>query len=407
MAKHSVLRKVALVLLPSLCFQISTGSARGQETISAGLARAESLYYGAQFQSALGVLLDLETRLQNDPRSAEERLKVKLYLALTHLALNETAQAKSNFVGVCRIDRNYTLDRAEFPPKVTSLFEEARADCAENTCSEICSREPSVADFESGRHGCSCPAPAATVREQFEQGQELYRNGKFAEASTQFAAVLALDNSNELAAEYLKLSKQQQELNISLAFSEWRENFDKRQYDKAADAYQRLRHSMVGPTATEYADQAEYEYGKAFQNLVKLSRAACEAGDAPRVAAIRREATSVDSGLKLVDGSLVEMDRCVPRKCMQGDPVLALNRAKTPIRLEIEPSLERYVTRGIRIGIEIDESGKVKLKQITNANPRLAEALKSAVEQWSFYPALVNNRATCVETEIPIALIQF
>ena len=192
-----------------------------------------------------------------------------------------------------------------------------------------------------------------------------------------------------------------------MAFSEWRESFDKRQYEKAADSYQRLRYANDEALGEELAGQVEYEYGKVFQNLVKQSRAACEAGDAAKMAGIRQEAITVSSGLKLVNQALAEMGQCVPKKCVQGDPVLALKRLKTPIHLEIEPGLQRYMTRGIRISVEIDESGKAKFKQATNANPRLAEVLKNTVEHWSFYPALIDNQARCIETEIPINLLQF
>ena len=185
MARHSLSRRAAMVLLASLCLQFSMSTAVAQEGISGELARSESLYYSAQFQSALTLLLDLEKRIGNDPQSADDRLKVKLFMGLAYLALNQTPQAKASFMEVCRINGKYSLNRGEFPPKATTLFEEAKAECAENvanSCSEICGRpRSSVADLE-GLNRCSC-APAASndlVRTRFEEGQSLYRKGKFA-----------------------------------------------------------------------------------------------------------------------------------------------------------------------------------------------------------------------------------
>ena len=83
-----------------------------------------------------------------------------------------------------------------------------------------------------------------------------------------------------------------------------------------------------------------------------------------------------------------------------------MNRLKTRVNPRIDPSLQRYVSRGIRVSVEIDDAGNVEVKQVLNANPRIAEALKNAVEQWKFYPAIIDNHPRCVETELPITLIQ-
>ena len=53
-----------------------------------------------------------------------------------------------------------------------------------------------------------------------------------------------------------------------------------------------------------------------------------------------------------------------------------------------------------------DEKGNVTVKQVAKANPRIAEALKDAVEQWKFNPTIIDNQLRCVNTELPITLIQ-
>ena len=58
------------------------------------------------------------------------------------------------------------------------------------------------------------------------------------------------------------------------------------------------------------------------------------------------------------------------------------------------------------MGIETDEGGNVKVTQIKNTNIRMAEALKSAVEQWKFCLGIVDNQPKAVEAELPITFIQ-
>ena len=91
---------------------------------------------------------------------------------------------------------------------------------------------------------------------------------------------------------------------------------------------------------------------------------------------------------------------------MRSDPILAINRLTTRVNPMIDPALQRYVTRRMRVSVQIDVAGNVTVIGTSNVNARLADALKKAVEQWKFYPAIVNNEPRCVETELPITLIQ-
>jgi len=86
--------------------------------------------------------------------------------------------------------------------------------------------------------------------------------------------------------------------------------------------------------------------------------------------------------------------------------MLAMNRLKVRVNPEIEPGLQRYMGRGIVVSIAIDEKGNVRVKQVAKANPRIADALKAAVNQWKFNPTVIDNQARCVNTDLPIALIQ-
>ena len=86
--------------------------------------------------------------------------------------------------------------------------------------------------------------------------------------------------------------------------------------------------------------------------------------------------------------------------------MLAITRLKTRVNPQIDPSLQRYVGRAIVVSIYIDEQGNVEVKDVAKANSRIAGAIKSAVEQWKFNPALIDGEARCVETGLPLTLIQ-
>ena len=86
--------------------------------------------------------------------------------------------------------------------------------------------------------------------------------------------------------------------------------------------------------------------------------------------------------------------------------MLAMTRLKTRVNPQIDPSLQRYVGRGIVVRVHIDEEGNVEVNEVANANPRIAGPIRTALEQWKFNPAVINDQARCVETGLPIAVIQ-
>jgi tetratricopeptide (TPR) repeat protein len=417
-------RQITLTLLVTLSLGLAAGAIPAQQDIAAKLARAESLYYGAEFQASINLLLELEKEVGNDRERIKERLQIELFLGLVYLGLNQTEQAKSKFIEVSNLDPKYTLDPREFSRKVITLFEEAKAARAQNYCVEICTRvndfvvkgelETAEQQIKTMDSPCSC----ATVlrvgisQARFELGKQLYSRGQLEEASKEFGAVLALDGTHEMAREYSKLTQERLELAAQQVLTESRTNSVVRP-SEAAVPQERIRPANSEQVA-QAASQIESEYKSTFSRLVTSWKAACDSKDQATMDAIRREAVTqtskeaatVTSGLQFGSSALAEMRQCTPTRCIHGDPGLALNRLKSRSNPQIEPSLQRYLNRGIRISIEIDERGLVNVKQITNANSRLAEALKNAVEQWEFYPAVVDGQPKCVETELPITVIQ-
>src|SRR5262245_28709454 len=127
MSKRSKFGPAIIVLILSLL--IPALAVRAQEDILKQLSRAERLYYEADFQSSLDLLLDLRRRLPSGGAKRNEQVTVELYLALVYLGMNENTKAESKMAEVCGADPNYALNPAHYPPKAIALFENAKAAC--------------------------------------------------------------------------------------------------------------------------------------------------------------------------------------------------------------------------------------------------------------------------------------
>jgi tetratricopeptide (TPR) repeat protein len=403
MSRHSIFRRATLAILVLIGLSAAATS-RAYQDISAELSRAQSLYFSAQFQESIALLRSLETRLANDAQRANELLQVKLYLGLGHLGLNQTDQAKARFAEVSLMDPKFTLDPKEYSPKVIDLFNEARAGTVQARCTQVCTRIDSFISqgnvagardlINSAGTECSCATTKASgmTRAIFDRGKQLYDQGRFADAAKEFAAVLAIDDKHELAREYANLSQQQVQLLIRQFFAEWRTAFDARQYDKATIAYERIR-AVPHPDSVQSVSQIDAESALVLADLLTAWRAACARGDRPRL------------GLPATRNTVAQMQQCAARVCLKGDPALALARIRTRVNPQIDPSLQRYMTRRIVVNIEIDELGNTKVNEIVNAHERVAAVLREAVQRWKFNPAVIDNQPRCIETQIPISLI--
>jgi tetratricopeptide (TPR) repeat protein len=408
------------------------------QDIAAELLSAQSLYKANRFDESLLLLAELEKRIGTDSQKTLDFLKVELYMGLAQLALNKTEQAKSKFTEVCKLDSKYTLDPEEYPSNAIALFNEVKATCA-----------------SPPRSANSTPNMSAFLR-----GKELYEKGEFEDALKYFNVVLTLDSGNEDAPEYSKLAQQYLVLISERRYMEWRVSFDDRQFDKAAATYLRIR-SDQKPGSPELADQIEAEYEKAVSTLVDAWKGACAAKELSKLEAIRNEASNIAPGLRFSREALVRMQPCasppttslptksmtaskspapsargasspspsasaaavpatstVPQKtvaapavqapgeCIKRDPAFAMSRLSYRVNPAIEPSLQQYVEKETVVRISIDEKGNVAVKDVINADSRIADALQVAVEQWKFNPPIIDNEARCLNTDLPITLIQ-
>jgi hypothetical protein len=434
MRMRSRTHQIILASLAIVSFQLGVARAQAQQDFSAELARAEILYRGGQFPESLILLTELEKRIGTDPRRTDDLVQVKLFMGLAHAALNQKDQAKSKFIEVCSLDSKYSLNPQDHQPEVVALYDEAKAGCAS-------SARPAA------------PSALSIEESTFQGGKELYEKGQYTDALRYFNVVLALNSEHALAREYSELAQERLVLLADRGYTEWRSSFDARQFDKAAAAYNKIRDDPQ-LAALKLSDRIQSEYQKALSDLVDSWKAACAARTLTRLGPILNEATSVASGLPFGRDALAQLRPCpsagtaqvaagnpvktpgparpsrvvvtdrappanvaspprgqapagqTPSSCIQGDPVLAMTRLKTRVNPKIDPSLQRYVGRGIVVRVHIDEEGNVEVNEVANANPRIAGPLRTAVEQWKFNPAVINDQVRCVETGLPIAVIQ-
>lgn len=417
------------------------------QEISLELSRAQSLYKTNQFEESLVVLTELEKRIGAEPQKTPDLLKVELYMGLAQLGLNRIDQAKSKFTEVCKLDNKYTLDPEQYPFNAIALFNEAKATCALSPAS------PNA-------------TPNSAINSTFLRGKELHEKGEFGDALKYFDAVLALDSGHELAREYSKLARQWLVLIAQRGYLEWSVDFDSRQFDKAAATYMKIR-SDPKPGSPQLADQIEAQYQKALSTLVNAWNGACAARELSKLEASRNEAAAIAPGLPFSRDALAQMQPCaspaisansakpttasksrapsappssspvpprgasssppvtvgsttptapdkpvavspvhVPGECIKRDPGFAMSRLRYRVNPEIEPSLQQYVERATVVRISIDEKGNVTVKDVVNADSRIADALQAAVEQWKFNSTVIDNEARCINTELPITLIQ-
>ena len=94
-------------------------------------------------------------------------------------------------------------------------------------------------------------------------------------------------------------------------------------------------------------------------------------------------------------------------QCLQMDYRVAMTRLKTRVDPEIPREARPYIQSSqvtVRVKIHIDENGTVMSADTVAGNPMFNTAVKTAVSQWRFSPAMDANGTRCVDTEIPIVI---
>src|SRR6476660_7424931 len=100
------------------------------------LARAEALYYEADFAKSIELLLRADDLLRQSG-DVKQKTDVKLQLALSYIGLNDTARAKTYLSELFALDPDRRIDPQVYSPKVIQLAEEAKADLNDRRCRSL------------------------------------------------------------------------------------------------------------------------------------------------------------------------------------------------------------------------------------------------------------------------------
>jgi hypothetical protein len=151
-------------------------------------------------------------------------------------------------------------------------------------------------------------------------------------------------------------------------------------------------------------DEVDAEYRKAIAGLVEAWNRACAMDDRAGMETIRDQVNALLPEPAFAEDLLGTMKTCTPAGCIQMDPQLALAR----LRIRVEPQVNSGLRDQIRVSpimvrlkVRIDERGAVVSTEPRGGHPLLYGPLRTAVDQWQFYPAITEYGVRCVDTEIP------
>src|SRR5215471_16518959 len=232
------------------------------------LARAEALYYEAEFAKSVELLSRADEVLRSQPGHLEEKIDVKMQLALGFMGLNDITRAKANLVELYALDSDHRIDPQVYAPKVITLAEEARAEQNTRQCQALVNdaqQQYAAGNTDNlvkmiGAGRAKCPAVSAFSSKAadlvFKDGLEAYKKSQMTEALQKFRTALSLDPSHDLAAQYVDLTQSKLEFTADRALLAWKKDFEAGNYALAASDYRELA-SLKGANEIENI-QAEY-----------------------------------------------------------------------------------------------------------------------------------------------------
>ena len=382
------------------------------------LSRAESLYFEAKFKDAIQLLQHADDMLKARTDRNADKINVKLQLALAHVGLNESALAKVSLREIYAIDSDYRLDAQQFPPKVISLADEAKAEQSEARCQTV--RVDSRKALDSGNANAAMNMiqtmkPKCTgldvmepeLAEMFyKTGVDAYKAGQFADALEKFRSALKLSPKHELAAQYYDLTQGKLQVNADRVLLDWRKNLETHDLRQAAVRYMQLKTSKDAPSP-QILDQMKNEYRSALGSLVDLWNRSCATGDAATMETIPQQIPEHLPEASLGDDLLTQMKPCVKKGCMPITTQLALARLKVQVNPTLTPALQDIARRApttVHVRSRIDELGNVNVLETQGPSPMLNDAVRNAVEKWKFSPVMDDKGPRCAEVDIPVII---
>ena len=400
---------------------ISVGSSQtlAQEDVAAALDRAERLYYDAQFEQTITLLSPVEASLQSQSALLDEKVRVKVLLALAYIGLNDTAKAKALFKEVSGLDPNFALSSEKFSPNVLALFDEAKAEQTEEGCRQICQLVNQSIDthdlatvlesVKTGGDSCTCLKAAALDAAElaYSEGVKSFQENDFADSLKTFRIALELNPEHQLARQYLEFTTAKLRLIADGAFLEWRKNMDAREFALAVVNYRQLQGSNLEGIADSQLNQMRAAYRTLLSPSIEGWKRACQAGDSTTMRNLWTQAMDVLPDGDLAESILDDM-KCEKKFCMWMDTSAAMTHLVT----RVDPTITATVRRAIEAStpttvyahVKIDEKGDVDVLETQGIHAGLRDAVSTAVKKWKFEPTDKNNQQGCTETILPIVI---
>ena len=379
------------------------------------LARAEALYYQADFAKSIELLLRADVLLGQQSDQLQQKTDVKLQLALGFLGLNDRARAKQYLLELYALDSDHRIDPQMFSPKVIQLAEEAKAEQNEARCRNLLSEAQrqigisnpdAVAKMIDGNQA-KCAGLAALNSQVadlfYKEGLEAYKKTQMEAAVQKFRAALHAEPKHELAAQYLDLTESKLEIAADRALLAWRKDFGSGDYALAARDYREL---ALRSNADAISD-VRAQYRQAVSDLVDSWNRACASNDLDAMEAVRVRINSMLPEPAFAEDILEKIKTCTPTGCVQMNSQLALAR----LRSRVDPQFTNFITSQlkassvtVRIKARINEKGEVTASEPQGGNPLLYPGIRYAIGQWKFSPTVIQGQARCIDTEIPLVI---
>jgi hypothetical protein len=379
------------------------------------LARAEALYYEADFAKSIELLLRADELLSQQSGHLQEKTAVKLQLALDYIGLNDSVRAKTYLGALYAIDADHRIDPQVFSPKVIRLADEARAEqnavrcrtVIDETQRQLGNGNTDAVVKSIGANGSKCselfalnPKVADLL---YKEGLDAYKKNRIEEALQKFRSALRLEPKHELAAQYQELAQSKLEIAADRTLITWRKDFNAGEFASAAREYR----DLVSLSTSETVDEVRLEYRRALSKLADSWVGACANDDANMMDEIRSRVDALLPEPSLGEDIQARMKTCVHTRCIQMAAPLALTRLKNRVDPQFSPYVVTMMKESpvtVRVKAKITDAGDTVPRELTGGNALLYDAVRAAVGQWKFSPAIVQGEARCVDTEIPMVL---
>jgi len=413
MCASRMYRKVVQLFIVLCLARLCWSSAADEVTEM--LARAEALYYEADFEKSVEILLRADDMLKQQPARLKERTDVKLQLALGFIGLNDNAKAKAYLTELFALDPDRNMDPQMYSPKVIRIAEDAKSESENVRCQTLVTEAQNQLQAGNGdavinvmgpnRLKCSGLAALNSKAADlvFKQGVDIYKKAQMAEALQKFRAALLLEPKHELAAQYVELTLSKLDVIAERALLAWRKDFSAGDFATATRDYREL--SRISSSQT--MDEVRAEYRSALSGVVDSWNRACATNDGATMEKLRVQVNEMLPEPALGADILAKMTTCTPAGCIQMDSQLALTRLKTRVEPQFSTEMKALLKVGpmrVNVKARISERGDVVSTELQGGSPLLYNSIRNAVDRWKFVPAVTEYGPRCVDTEIPFVI---